>query len=397
MTGAAATRTADIIAYAVTVTSCQKRELVMDGASVLKHSIHLNSIRAGKSRYDYEMIAFVHEDAKECIDIFSFLNYTVYVKPIPFQIEDIRGNFRRWVKRAGCCGEKEWLKLYSYTLLQHPVVVHMDLDCLVLKPLDDLFDAMILPPAPGSGYERVSVMWRRELVNPIDAFFTRDYGMIGAPGRKKPHQVGVQGGFLVVRPNQTDFNEYISIILEGNYSESKGWGDGIGYGGYYGAGTIQGLAAYFYGHLHPERAVELNRCIYNNMVDSPYPKKYNGTNIDKPCLTMQEDCEDCRETNLDHIVTIHLTNCLKPWNCAANGNMPRLCKQQHHEWYRIRSSVEESWLHENAVPTKRHEDAYLLSILDLSLGYCRRKPKTGGFVYRPINFQGMNETSGIMI
>ena len=34
------------------------------------------------------------------------------------------------------------------------------------------------------------------------------------------------------------------------------------------AGTIQGLASYYYGHLQPGRSVELNRCYYNTMVDN---------------------------------------------------------------------------------------------------------------------------------
>lgn len=391
MTGTPTTP-AGVIAYAVTVTSCAKRELVMDGASVLKHSIHLNSFRTKTSRYDYEMIVFVHENATECVDIFSFLNYTVHIKPVPFSVDSVRGGFQKWVRRAGCCGEKEWLKLYSYTLHQYPVVVHMDLDCLVLKPLDALFDAMIFPQS--SGRERISIMWDTiELPNPIDAFFTRDYGMIGVPGRKKPHQIGIQGGFLVVRPNQTVFEEYISIILEGNYTERSGWGGHqLGYGGYYGAGTIQGLAAYYYGHLHPEHSVELNRCIYNNMVDSPYPKPKNvGGSDEKACLTMEQECDDCRETSIDDIVTIHLTNCLKPWKCAANKNLPSLCLRHHYEWYRIRSLVEAQWRGKNAVPLKKFEEIELSSISDISLGYCQRKSGKG-IVYQPINFQHMNKT-----
>eukprot|EP00546_Thalassionema_frauenfeldii_P009342 CAMPEP_0178927556 /NCGR_PEP_ID=MMETSP0786-20121207/19267_1 /TAXON_ID=186022 /ORGANISM="Thalassionema frauenfeldii, Strain CCMP 1798" /LENGTH=471 /DNA_ID=CAMNT_0020603029 /DNA_START=34 /DNA_END=1447 /DNA_ORIENTATION=+ len=352
-----------------------------------KHSIHLNSFEQKKSRYDYEMIVFIHENATECVDIFSFLNYTVHIKPVPFPVESVRGGFQKWVRRAGCCGEKEWLKLYSYTLHQYPVVVHMDLDCLVLKPLDALFDAMILPQS--SGRERISIMWNTiELPNPIDAFFTRDYGMIGVPGRKMPHQIGIQGGFLVVRPNQTVFEEYISIILEGNYTESSGWGGHqLGYGGYYGAGTIQGLAAYYYGHLHPEHSVELNRCIYNNMVDSPYPKPKNvGGSDEKTCLTMERECDDCRETSIDDIVTIHLTNCLKPWKCAVNRHLPSLCLRHHYEWYRIRSLVEAQWRGKDAVPLKKFEEIELSSISDISLGYCQRKSGKG-IVYQPINFQ----------
>ena len=36
--------------------------------------------------------------------------------------------------------------------------------------------------------------------NNIEAFFTRDYNILN-PGYRKPHRVGVQGGFLVIKPN----------------------------------------------------------------------------------------------------------------------------------------------------------------------------------------------------
>jgi hypothetical protein len=203
------------IAYVVSVTSCKKRELVMDGASVLQHSIYLSSLRAGQSKYDYQMIALVLDpDGKECIDILEYLNYTIHLKTVPFSISNIRGEFRNWANRTGCCGEKEWIKLYAYTLQQYPIVVHLDLDCLVLKPLDKLFNAMLYGERQG-----IPAMWLNDSSpdwpETIDAFFTRDYGMIGVPGRRKPHQIGVQGGFLVLRPNQTVFDEYIDLILEG--------------------------------------------------------------------------------------------------------------------------------------------------------------------------------------
>ena len=44
--------------------------------------------------------------------------------------------------KSGCCGDKEFLKLYSYTLVDYPIVVQLDLDSLIVQPLDDLFDAM---------------------------------------------------------------------------------------------------------------------------------------------------------------------------------------------------------------------------------------------------------------
>ena len=371
------------IPYAVSVTSCTKRELLMNGAAVLQHSIHLNSIRtpSSGSHYDYQMVAFVHPGAVDCADIFDTLNYTVLMKPVPFQINQIRGRYRRWANRSGCCGEKEWLKLYTYTLTQYPVAVHLDLDCLVLKPLDNLFDAMIMTTTNktvkdvASSRSRIPAMWvnATDLPETIDFFFTRDYGMVQEPGRRKPHQIGVQGGFLVLRPNRTAFQEFVDIILEGDYTDRDGWGRGkLGFGGYYGARTIQGLASMYYSHLHPERAVEINRCLYNNMADSPYPRNYVEPKVSKssyPCLTTQDTCEDCRETHVSEIFSIHLTNCLKPWQCYPPKVVPLLCVQHWYEWYRVRYLVEAKWQgQERIVP--RIIVGRNMTIHEISFGFC---------------------------
>jgi hypothetical protein len=382
------------IAYAVSVTSCNKPQLVMDGASVLQHSIHINSIRNPKSgsRYDYDMIAFVHTEATSCIQILRDLQYKIFLKKVPIQIDQIRGNYRRWANTTGCCGDKEWLKLYAYTMTKYPIVVHLDLDCLILKPMDDLFDAMIFPTVENhdawiTARQRIPAMWIKsdELPNKIDAFFTRDYGMIQMPGRRKPHQIGVQGGFLVVRPNMTDFKQYIEIILEGNYTETQGWGEGLKYGGYYGAGTIQGLAAMFYSHLHPERAVELNRCIYNNMADAPYPKKYDTKQFSHmkpyPCISLQEVCEDCRKTPIDDIASIHLTNCLKPWHCHPPSRVPLLCVQHWYEWYRMRYLFEAKRRNEQVNAPRIYVDR-TMNIQNISFGYCSAN---GALNYHSIN------------
>ena len=62
------------IGYAITVSGCPKSGSIgdfgagiSDGAAVLKHSIHLNSIRNyphSKSMYDYKIYALVHRDAE---------------------------------------------------------------------------------------------------------------------------------------------------------------------------------------------------------------------------------------------------------------------------------------------------------------------------------------------
>eukprot|EP00555_Chaetoceros_dichaeta_P010586 CAMPEP_0198257998 /NCGR_PEP_ID=MMETSP1447-20131203/7527_1 /TAXON_ID=420782 /ORGANISM="Chaetoceros dichaeta, Strain CCMP1751" /LENGTH=351 /DNA_ID=CAMNT_0043945015 /DNA_START=160 /DNA_END=1212 /DNA_ORIENTATION=+ len=293
------------IAYAVSLTACGP--FFNDGAAVLKHSIHLASYPLGGSKYAYKMYLFAHPSAKDCIEPFVKMGYNVLIKDTPINASEIKTDFfRRHVVKTGCCGDKEFLKLYAYTLTDYPIVVHLDLDSLIIQPLDDLFDAMLLKD--GETGPKLSVMHGKPIPAKIEGYFTRDYNMMKL-GHKYP---GLQGGFIVVRPNLGHFEEYKRVILEGDFQQYRGWAGK--YGGYFGAQQIQGLCSYFYDGLHPGTAVELDRCIYNSMNDSPYKEKKNGENKGKNfCIDGKSTCDDCRETDFSLIKSAHFTLCAKPW------------------------------------------------------------------------------------
>lgn len=325
------------IAYAVSLTSCNDTTANLDGAAVLKHSIErFDSF----SKYKSKFYAFVHPNATSCAGIMQQMGYEVQERPTPINVTDIRGPLKKFVEGAGCCGAAEFLKLYAYTLTQYPIAVHLDLDVLVLNPLDDLFDAM-MEGASSPARSRLPAMWinhTSQLPAQIDAYFTRDYNMLKSAGHRTPTETSMQGGFLVLRPNITLFQEFIDIILEGKYEAGRGWGaPELRYGGTYGSAQIQGIIAYFYGHVHPRTAVELNRCVVNNMVDRPFDKE--GT-----CRTPRQDdgsCEDCRETHVSDILSTHFTICGKPWKC--HNHEETLCKATHKEWFKVRWELERKW------------------------------------------------------
>jgi hypothetical protein len=177
------------VGYAVTVTDCKPSDTeFFDGAAVLKHSIHLASLN---SKYNYRMYAFVHPDARECSPYLSKLGYEVQIRETPVQVSDINNTQLQRATRSGCCGAKEFMKLYSYLLDQHPIVVHLDLDTLVLKPLDNIIDYML---EPSFNYSNIPVMWMNKpdelpaTSQQVDFLFTRDYNMVDPP-RRKPHQI----------------------------------------------------------------------------------------------------------------------------------------------------------------------------------------------------------------
>jgi len=313
------------IAYAISLTGCDGDGLHVQGAAVLGHSIRLNSAAnpQSTSQYGYKLFVFVHPDAVTCAKPFGDVGFEILIRETPVNVTDIRGEFlRTHVHKIGCCGEKEYLKLYSYQMTEYPVVVHFDMDCLLLRPLDDLFDAIIEGPHSASA-KSLPVMFDDPLPEKIDAFFTRDYNMI-KPGKKYP---GFQGGFLVVRPSQEVFQEYREVILEGDFIGGAGW-NGT-FGGYWGAQQIQGLCSFYYDGIHPGTAVELNRCYYNQMVDSPVAEETGK------CRDGKEECQDCRETKVVNIFSAHFTqDCGKPWECRSN--LKPLCRDLVKAWHAMR-------------------------------------------------------------
>ena len=274
---------------------------------------------------------------------------------VPVQVNDIQGDFlRENVVKNGCCGELEFIKLWAYTLVDHPFVVHLDLDTVVLQPMDELFNAALSGDSTTKVMKKDSVMWedQRKVYNDsssssaststkhsqIDAFFTRDYNMV----RSGKTPVGVQGGFIVLRPSMEAFEEYKTIIREGDFQRGKGWG-GKGFGPFYGSMTFQGIIPYYYDHFHPGTAVELNRCIYNQMADNPRDKRTVNDVVSGKCRDGRTDCDDCRERKVEDVVTAHFTLCQKPWECVVHDQdvlQHRLCRKLSGEWYRIRADWE---------------------------------------------------------
>ena len=61
------------------------------------------------------------------------------------------------------------------------------------------------------------------------------------------------------------------------------------------------------------------------------------------CRDGRSECEDCRETNIKDVKTIHYTLCQKPWTCLTFENVgPRsICNKYHHEWFKIRKDLDD--------------------------------------------------------
>lgn len=326
------------VAYVVSVTGCGS-DPITEGGAVLKHSIHRVSSH-GTGRYDYHLFAIYHPNAESCAKPLAELGYELLERNVFVNVSDIKGDFLRdKIEKNGCCGEKELIKFEAYTLTEYPIVVHLDLDVLVLKPMDDLFDMMMKGPQAVTNKD--FIMWKtKEVPQTINAFFTYDYNMVGPRNPYKP----VQGGFLVTRPDLSVYEKLRDIVLEGDFQSGAGWGGKVG--PFHGSMTFQGLVPYYYDVLYPGQAVELNRCIYNQMCDNPRTGKTVNDVVSGNCRIGTAQCEDCRSRPLEDVVTTHFTLCQKPWWCLPHTQdviQHRLCKKLTREWYKIRSEMEASW------------------------------------------------------
>jgi len=418
------------IAYAVSVTHFEVFEENEDGSRLIdRAAVFHQSIKLAMKksrRYDYHLYAFVHPDAVDAKPWLEQLGYRVQVRDTPFNISNISNAELIEAQGNGCCQEREYLKLYTYLLSDYPVAIHMDLDTIVLRPMDALFDVMTATASNDAieSFAQTATMWLNNTRNNVEFthasksvldtpgninfMFTRDYNMVDPtdPPWKHPYQMGVQGGFLVIRPNQRDFDRMIEIILTGGngYTIGNGWGGPkLEYGGYYGAGTIQGLASFYYDyHENATRSVELNRCKYNTMVD--HPLHYDKEIKKKLCRTNEKKCEDCRKTSLKDIYTAHFTICGKPeWCPIFESKKDRLCSLLMREWYKARFSLELEWMNRFS-SAKKNDDPTSLYVPRLhglepdkskrnigesdNMGYC-----DGDNRYIPLQLPVMTETN----
>ena len=112
------------------------------------------------------------------------------------------------------------------------------------------------------------------------------------------------------------------------------------------------------------------------MADNPRMPAHADKDANK-CRDGHEECEDCRETDISKIKSVHFTICQKPWNCKpfANGS---LCNDFHHKWFQVRKSLEDRWAEitgDESLIEKRNGSYHP----DHFMGYCNHAG-TGGYI-----------------
>lgn len=365
----------DTVAYVITLLECNDDDNSLDGAAVLARSIILNSVANPKSpsKYHYKLYAIVHttalplehvpKDANSthykgdgtptgtCLDKLELLGYNIIIKDHPVQNHEIAKE--GYLKQNLGKTIRDYIKLYTYSLVDHNIAVHMDLTSIVLHPLDELFDAMLEPIGTPAATEARSLILHHKPDNAtrqeplpeiIDAFYTRDYTTLQPSKTSHIKAAGLQQGLLVVRPSQKVFDDLVSIVQAGEFSRHKGWAD-TGHGSYLGAMSTKGLLSYYYHHLqNSTNSVELNRCFYNNMADTPRTKGTDGAMV---CRDGRNACQDCRTADIRRIRTANVAICRKPWKCfyhdVAITQTFLLCRELERTWFHFRHNLEDMW------------------------------------------------------
>lgn len=274
------------VAVLITVT---KDMAQMDGAAVLAESARLMN-----SKYELDMVAIIHPNITTSRSPLEKIGYKLFERNIPVDFESLPEVYKTEVKRAGCCGIYELLKLEALTLTQYDKVLAVDLDTVFLHNIDELFES-----------DKVIQ-------------YTEDIGMDMNHFNRVPP---AQGGFLLFTPNMQAYNELIVIARKADWRPGGGW-EGLRIGYHWGGTTIQGMIPYYFGMKAPlawRRIVD--RCLYNNMADL-----------------------NCTKMPFEQVKSVHFTLCQKPWSCIHvgdhNHNMD-MCRYFHDQWWDIRDKLQQ--------------------------------------------------------
>jgi len=243
----------------------------LDGAGVLAESI-----RTHMGYLSPDLIAIVSSNVSTSRPILKKFGWQILQRPLP-DLNLVRSvSFRREVRHGGYCGYAEMLKLEAYRMIDYDRVVVMDTDMLVHDSFEELFN-------------------RNETT-----IYTAPFG------DKAESAELLQGAFLVIRPNVQRYDEIMDVWYGGNFS-GQGWNlSGIGY--YYGGSTVQGILPFFWKKVHPEEAVEVDQCVYNNNAKDDHL------------------CPGSAKVS-------HFTICQKPWYCLVDHR--RLCSEFTRQWWKV--------------------------------------------------------------
>mmetsp|Transcript_18959 Transcript_18959/g.54632 ORF Transcript_18959/g.54632 Transcript_18959/m.54632 type:complete len:827 (-) Transcript_18959:89-2569(-) len=363
-----------------------------DAAAILQYSIAKVHARGG-SRYDYQMYVIIHPSAVRCVDstngditdrhaILTALGYRVLIRSEPVSLRDFGSsnpdqqrveNYKRDVEHAVGGGYRDFVRLHSFAMIWHNLVVMVDLHTMFLQPIEDLYDAL-LGASNGNTIElpRLDALRIRPKTQLL---FTRDYNTV------TPHSFnsGYETGLLVLEPNQSVFDDLVNLLLVGQYDTVSGWGTVGSFVGYPKAKLSSGLLPYYFEHVRGSEknaAVEISACVYANKNDEPHVRLPDKSEV---CRDGTSNCVDCRARPFEDIRVAIMTVCRSPWTCFFHQQQReeiKHCRWFHSTWFQFRKELEEQ--KQDEFPPVDNSGGYFVKHYH---GYCSRQ----GFVgYTPM-------------
>ncbi|CAB9523178.1 expressed unknown protein [Seminavis robusta] len=363
------------IAYVVPFWSCGENSNTanVEAVMILRHSIHQQSVRnpTSGSSFDYQMYALVLKSKKCPTEPLKALGFKVVPVDPPVIHEKIQSqHVRDNIGKSGEGGILQYIQLLAHSsgdVIPEPIVVLLYPHSLVLKPLDELFLAMLHgPDTPQGQAARAHLQSKLErphdnLQREIHHYIVRDYPNSGY-GRKP---VVMTPGFWIARRNPALLETAIKLAYNTNYvsgnGPTSGW-DGKGYTTYYRHGlSFPGIYTYLLDEFYAGSVVELDGCKFShNGMDNlfraapryhPSQKEHTGE-----CRSAEKECGDCTTTDIQSIYTINYgRTCFSPHRCYGEGSMGgnhleminiqsttvEHCMVLQKEWHGLRSSVED--------------------------------------------------------
>ncbi len=168
-------------------------------------------------------------------------NYHVEIlgQPITFSALNQAGHIYISDNIADDIGIRDSMKLHAWNFDSHPVVVLLGYDTMITQPIDHEIDLLLIN-------EDLKGMY------------------IKTPPDQESGKSGVDTGFLIIKPNTTEFDNILHEYLNTPYDPQTGW-DNKGHNMFEGGMGLPGFLSYYF--EKDPGYVELDRCTFGHTVD----------------------------------------------------------------------------------------------------------------------------------
>lgn len=227
------------------------------------------------------------------VKLFQSQSYLVEIKGHPIRDSELQSTNRYIAEHIPeDVGIRDSAKLHIWTMILHPVVVLLDFETVLQKPIDQEIDELLADDNRKGIY------------------------ILTAPD-KNTGEAGVDTGFLIIKPSLDETDRIINAYLNTPFDPTTGW-DGQGHHNFKGGMGISGFLSYYFandpGYEQRDRCVYAHnaddRCLANTSLTEAKSLKIDGTVCGSPrdcpydhpdwspekkeaCSTLHHTCKSC--------------------------------------------------------------------------------------------------------